>query len=267
MADKSDQAKPSKPLWKDKSLGVVFPPKGTGSLCEFAVSFIKIQSFLVYILDYVTGHATLDNFIRTLDFLPQELLASSPADDAYKIFGNHRQFLFEVMLSRHVDNYLCFLSSILKECLLAKPEAMLSSDKNIPLKTVLSHESKKSLVQTVVEEMVQSLAYGSFGDLAKFFRKNFKIEIANESQTKTITEAIEVRNISIHNRCIIDKKYCSKTGTKQAKVGCIKTLSFDYLAEIANALASSAIHSDSALSAKFSLEIISIESSDAETEI
>lgn len=266
MADKSDQAKPSKPLWKDKSLGVVFPPKGTGSLCEFAVSFIKIQSFLVYILDYVTGHAKLDKLISTLD-LPEELLASSPADDAYKIFGNHRQFLFEVMLSRHVDNYLCFLSSILKECLLARPEAMLSSDKNIPLKTVLSHENKESLVHTVVEDMVQRLAYSSFGDLARFFCKNFKIEIANKSQTKIITEATEVRNISIHNRCIIDKKYCSKTGTEQAKVGCIKMLSFDYLAEIANALAASAIHCDSALSAKFSLEIISIESSDAEAEI
>ena len=161
----------------------------------------------------------------------------------------------------------CWLNYVWSAFTLTRPEAMLSFDKNIPLQTVLSHETKEDLVHTVVEEMVQRLAYSSFEDLAMYFSKNHRIEIANKSQKRIITEAAEVRNISVHNRCIIDKKYCSKTGAEQAKVGCIKMLSFDYLAEIAKALAASAIHCDSALSAKFSLEIISIESSDAEAEV
>ena len=238
----------------DDSLGDIFPPEGTGSLCEFAVSFIKIQSFLVYILEYVRDHAMLNRLIDIYG----ESLASSPADDPYKMLGYHKQFLLEVILSRHVDNYLCFLSSILKECLLSRPEAMLALETSISLEMVLSHESKESLLQTVAEDEVQRLSYKSFGDLARFFGKNLKIKIANELQKSKIIQAIEIRNISIHNRCVIDKKYCRKTGTDQAQAGSVMILDYDHLKEIAKALAASAIHSDSELSEKYRLQKVSI---------
>lgn len=40
----------------------------------------------------------------------------------------------------------------------------------------------------------------------------------------TVIEAIETRNISVHNRCFINNRYIQKTGTDPAQVGKIKEL-------------------------------------------
>lgn len=258
MADNSVRVEASNVSWRDKSLGVMFPSEGTGSLCEFTAGFGKINSFLIYITGYAESHAKLAKFLHGLD-IPKEIKPSTPDDDAYKNFNKHRQFLFEVMLSRHVDNYLCFLSSILKECFLAKPEIMRSS-KQISLKKVLNHSSMQSLVQSIAEEMVQGHFYESFIDLAETFHKYFNIKIADVSQTELIIEAIETRNISIHNRCVIDDKYCDKTGTARTMVGNVKVLQYNYITEIAKIFAASAIHSDTTLSAKYSISTTLIES-------
>ena len=54
---------------------------------------------------------------------------------------------------------------------------------------------------------VDSNSYSSFSNLVDFFQERFKIAIANELDIQLIHEYIEIRNISVHNRCFINKRF------------------------------------------------------------
>jgi hypothetical protein len=135
----------------------------------------------------------------------------------------HRQFLVEVILVRHVENYLNYLSGRLYEIFTQRPETLRSSDR-VELETVLRHESIESLVREVAERKVESLSYSSFADLCQFFTDRFKLTVASDADRSTLIEMIEVRNISVHNRCIVNKRFASRTGAPEARIGRKKQL-------------------------------------------
>jgi len=136
---------------------------------------------------------------------------------------SHRQFLVEVILVRHVENYLNYLSGLLYEVFTQRPETLRSSDR-VELEAVLRHESIESLVREVAERKVESLSYSSFADLCEFFADRFKLTVASHADRSTLIELIEVRNISVHNRCIVNKRFASRSGAPEASIGKKKQL-------------------------------------------
>ena len=66
---------------------------------------------------------------------------------------------------------------------------------------------------------VDSLSYSSFSNLVGFFQKRFKIAIANELEIKLIHEYIEIRNISVHNRCFINKRFIASMNLDASHLG------------------------------------------------
>ena len=65
---------------------------------------------------------------------------------------------------RHVENFLNYLSSLLNEIFIQRPEILKSSEK-IDLEIVLGHSSIEDLVQTIAERKVENLSYKSLIDL------------------------------------------------------------------------------------------------------
>jgi hypothetical protein len=141
---------------------------------------------------------------------------------------SHRQFLVEVILVRHVENYLNYLSGLLFEIFTQRPETLRSSDR-IELETVLRHDSIESLVRDMAQRKVESLSYSSFPDLCKYFADRFKLTVASGVDLGTLIEMIEVRNISVHNRCIVNKRFASRTGAPDLSIGKKKQLEIDDL--------------------------------------
>jgi len=54
--------------------------------------------------------------------------------------------------------------------------------------------------------------------------ERFKVELFQAGEMPTAIEAVETRNISVHNRCIINDRYIKKTGADPARIGEIKEL-------------------------------------------
>lgn len=119
----------------------------------------------------------------------------------------HRQFVIESLLCRHIENYLNYLSALLFEIFVQRPESMKSGEK-LELEFVLGHESMKSLIWGIAERKVGELSYRSFGRLVGFFQERFGIEICPEADRDRVNDAIETRNISVHNRCRINDSTC-----------------------------------------------------------
>ena len=237
------------PLWRKPNLGMQLSLSGTEALQRYQQSFSQINEFQDFVLRMV-GHIEhtaekMRDLKAVLKVDPSTSHAGTksewkgPIEDLKK----HRQFFLEVLLVRHVENYLNFLSSLLKVVFIARPEVLRSSEK-IDLETVFRHSSIDDLVKTVAERKVDSLSYASFGDLAEYFADKFHINLVGEKDRQTILEAIETRNISVHNRCIVNQRYLSRTARNELKVGEIRILGIADLEKIAVALTQSAISVD-----------------------
>jgi hypothetical protein len=138
----------------------------------------------------------------------------SPVDELKK----NRQFFIEIILVRHIENFLNYLSSLLFEIFTQRPETLRSSDR-VEVATVLRHESIESIVRELAERKVESLSYSSFGDLAQFFQDRFKLQVGSDSDIELLTEAIEVRNISVHNRCVINRRFVGRLALPETSIG------------------------------------------------
>ena len=146
------------------------------------------------------------------------------------VVKDNRQFFLETALVRHVENYLNYLSSLLFEIFTQKPETLRSSEK-IEITTVLDCENISDVVRIFAEKKVENLSFSSIRELYDFFKERFKLKLFSEDLIPSVVEAIETRNISVHNRCIINRRYISKTGSDSELLGKRKDLNISKLNE------------------------------------
>jgi hypothetical protein len=155
----------------------------------------------------------------------------------------HRQILIEIMLVRHVENYLSYLSLLLYEIFTQRPETLKSSDK-VEVASVLSHDSIEGLIRSVAERKVESLSYQSFNDLSLFFEERFNITLLGGKEFSDMVETIEIRNISVHNRCVINSRFVTRTRGDEDTIGKRKELFFDTLDSLIPMIAKSVVAVD-----------------------
>jgi hypothetical protein len=88
------------------------------------------------------------------------------------------------------------------------------------------------MVRTIAEKKISSLAYSSFRELSTYFSEHFKLNICSESAAKNITLAIELRNISVHNRCKIDQRFIERTKYDPTKKGKVAIIDLEFINRI-----------------------------------
>jgi hypothetical protein len=149
----------------------------------------------------------------------QEMLTTwARRQSAADALRENRQLLLEIVLVRHVENFLNYLAALLYEIFTQRPETLRSSDR-VEVANVLRHESIESLVRDIAEGKVESLLYSSFQDVADFFQERFKISVADPAPFVALLEAIETRNISVHNRCVMNRRFVTRLGLEEDAVG------------------------------------------------
>jgi len=214
---------------------VKVPRIGTPSSKQYFGSFLKIHGFLSWVCFMATriddvssvAGATLEGMHKRFpDLIPAP--ERGPGKRMIEVLGENRQFFLELILARHVENYLNYLSSLLYEVFLARPETLKSSEA-IEIAEVLRHESRKDLVRALANRKVDRLAYESFEDLRDFFQQKLGLTLLTHEAERIVVEAIETRNISVHNRCVINRRYIKRTGASEGLEGKTKELGAETL--------------------------------------
>ena len=165
----------------------------------------------------------------------------------------NRQIFIEIQLIRHIDNFLNFLSELLSEIFTQRSDTLRSSEQ-VEVSEVLKHDSIEDLVKALAERQVEKLSYNSFSELSEFFQKRFKIELFKENLHPLIIEAIEIRNLATHNRCIINNRFCKRTGTNTSEIGKKKELFIEDLDRIIPELAKAVTRIDKEAKLKLNLK-------------
>ena len=211
-------------------LNFKMPKVGTLACQSFFCTYLRIESFFLWVLamarridDMEEANLKLYSALNDSEVDEEIRQKRATAKKMTDIAKNSRQFILEASLSRHVENYLNYLSSILLQIFTEKPETLKSSEK-VEISAVLSFENIQDLVRNFAERKVESLSYSSISDLCGFFDKRFGIQLFPASEMPTMIEAVETRNISVHNRCIINNRYVQKTGCDPSLIGKRKEL-------------------------------------------
>lgn len=224
---------------------------GTQPAKDFFISWADINHFFDFIIILATSS---DESARVASATLMEIIddpiqkaeiehSAKNRKTAISEVKKYRQLLCEIILSRHIDNFNNYFSSVLYEIFISRPETLKSSDK-IEISKVLEHESIESLVREIAETKVASLSYSSFSNVAAFFENRFNIKLPNDSDIMLLNEFVEIRNISVHNRCYINKRFLANVDIDDSYLGKKKRLNITILQELVPKLATTIIHYD-----------------------
>lgn len=239
------------------SWNVIKPPiRGSKAAHRFFVGWADTNHLLAFVL-YMVAHieetnSVIRRYMQGLD-ASSALDGTENAKTPREILAHHRQLLSEMLLTRHVDNLLTYLSSLLHEVFVRKPELLRSSEK-IEVREVLERESLDDMVRLLAERKVQSLAYQSFSEVSAYFAEQLGVVLFHEADLPIVVEAIETRNISAHSGCIINSRYLARTRRDVELAGSLRKLSLGEVEELAILLGRAVSRVDKYVGNKFQLE-------------
>lgn len=151
---------------------------------------------------------------------------SKPTTEQLRRF---RQVIFQILITRSVDQYLTFISGLLSNIFRERPETLRSGEQ-VKLDFVLRHESMDELIDALAERRVDRLAYRGLRELAIDLKDTLGFVLfEQEDDLERAERIVENRNLIVHNQATVNAKYLRKVTNAASAVG--EKLDFD-LAEV-----------------------------------
>lgn len=127
---------------------------------------------------------------------------------------NHRIFLTYI-----VDAFLCYIADLLKVVHFKIPE-IIGTNEKISYADVISFTNYSDLTAHLIEKRVTNLTFLSFRELDRELREKLSFALAPKTTTLIrLNKLIEIRNLFVHNRGIVNSRYCQRTTDTKTKIG------------------------------------------------
>lgn len=167
----------------------------------------------------------------------------------------HRYLLLQLFVARGVDNYLSYLSDLLKLVFTTRPETMRSGE-TVRLDELLRHQSMDDLISGLAEQRVEVLGYKSIRELSNYLDSHIGFSLCDDPEImEGIAFIVDLRNLTVHNRGIINRRFSSRHPKYGLKVGHFVSLDYDAVVGHLVHLARSATEIDRRASSQFRLTV------------
>ena len=181
----------------------------------------------------------------------KELLSEPRTGQAY--IKRFARFVMEMMLVRGTDNFLTYVSELLALIFTERPETLKSAE-TVKLEEILQHPTMSDLIKRLAERRVERLSYQGMRDLQKDLTEKLSFEIFSSSEALgQAVQIIEIRNLLVHNRGIVNKTFQTRTGDSSLRVGSLFSLSPHSVIADLDFLAKSVLDEDERAALKFNL--------------
>ena len=181
----------------------------------------------------------------------QEALERGPV--ATQALRSHRQLLLQMMLCRGVDNYLTYISAVMSLIFRLRPETLRSGEQ-VRLDVVLRHQTMDDLVSDLADRRVNQLSYLGMDDLSGELSDRLGFSLFEQSNDlQRAARIIEIRNLIVHNRAVVNRFFQSKVPDNSTDVGQPLTLEVDPVFSDLEFLAISVSAADTRAVEKFNL--------------
>jgi hypothetical protein len=186
--------------------------------------------------------------------------AGSEAEEAFaavrkylRDLESHEAFMREVVLTRVVDNFLCFITDLLALIYKTKPE-MLKSSEQERLDFIFQYPDMDELRSAVAEKRVERLAYLGLRELADYIKNHMGFELFQAaSDLERAALVVEFRNVIVHNRGCISAASVRRFPVLKAQIGKRLVLEHGYLRDLRQFVENAAIDIDVRATGKFGL--------------
>lgn len=223
------------------------------------VNFFHFIIDVVIRTDFVrhTAKNALDGNEFPKDLSPGDLAAKEPGN-ATKYLRKNKQTLLQMFLSRQIDNFTTYLSEIIREAMLSKPD-ILKSKEQIRIDYALSHNTIEDLRSDLIDKKVIELGYLGFYDLCEWVEDRMGVKLVQDNSNKEIiVEYIETRNAITHNRGIVGEKYLRIVSSPDYEQGEKRKLDVDDLFSCGSQLTKAVISFDEQITKKFGIGLVII---------
>ena len=165
----------------------------------------------------------------------------------------HKSLLLELVLTRTVDNFLCFVSDLLALIYKSKPE-MLRSSESEKLDFILQFTDMDQLRSAIAEKRVERLSYLGLRELCEHIESHmsFMVFEAPEDLHRAAL-IVELRNICTHARGVVGPTTVRRFPEMRAELGRHINLSASKVTEDRKFLEDCVFDIDLRATSKFSL--------------
>jgi hypothetical protein len=204
-------------------LGLDKPYTGTKAHSRFERKDLETWSFLAFVVGTAESADTLRSHLEKIsEIVGSEKEARADTDNRktfIKRVEDHRRVLAEAYLTRCVDNYLSYLSDLLFEIYVARPECLRSKAQE-RLDFVLSHSRMEDLIASLAEKQVRERSYSSIKDLMEYFERRLGLVLVESAEVRQrVNRLAEDRNLIVHNRGLVNRTFLKNTGRTDLKLG------------------------------------------------
>lgn len=131
----------------------------------------------------------------------------------------HRQLLLQMLLTRAADAFLLYVSAVLAVVFRSRP-ATLRSSEQVKVDFVLAHQTMEELVADLAERRVTALSYQGMVELVESLRERLGLALfANRNDLDRAVRIVETRNLIVHNRGVVNRRFLSRVADFPADEG------------------------------------------------
>lgn len=219
----------------------------------FIIDTVLIGDYIPYhakkTLELADGLAAENEVIKS----PEELMQKKPGNCIKKL-RQHSQEFIEMIYSRQVDNFQTYIVNLVREILKVQPNILHNNHPQISIAQLLEVGSKDELISEIIENKVSSLANKGFKNIEEWCRASGIPLTVNKDFKNKLKEFIAIRNIIVHNGCIVDEKYLRVAPQSKYEKGSLRKLAVDELNDAINIFSEIVKQTDKKSIDKFNLQ-------------
>ena len=147
----------------------------------------------------------------------KEMMERDPG--AVTALRSHRQLILQMMICRAVDNYLTYVSELMALVFTSRPETLKTRD-SVRIDVLLEYGTMEELVSGLAEKRVNDLSYRGMRDLSDYLAERLGFPLFQDPvQLERAVRVIEVRNLIVHNRAVVNRTFFARLPSYSAKLG------------------------------------------------
>lgn len=117
------------------------------------------------------------------------------------------KILCRILFSSAMDNFEAYLSDILYEIFLAKPQTLISTTQTVTIKEVLDCTDLQEFIQYLAKNKISKLQKGSVTGFIKENKQISNLDIINDPEQNEIEKLLQIRHLYSHRNGIVDEKF------------------------------------------------------------
>ncbi|MEU9311735.1 hypothetical protein [Streptomyces sp. NPDC048256] len=113
----------------------------------------------------------------------------------------------EFGLTRCVDSFLVYISDVLTEAMITRPE-LLKTQEQVALEDVLTHGNLSEFISWAAERRVAQLSFKGLNEISRHVEKTLGLTIHQEEvDWVALKQGVAIRNLIVHRRGVIDDRF------------------------------------------------------------